>query len=185
MLERHAGCARPNLAWRNRRGQRGSRARRGIEGGTMELRTLRYFVTVVREGSITAAAKSLHVTQPTLSRQLAALEDELGHLLVATHKESRYTVATHSFCQFTDKTGCLIMVHRVVYTVTIEDNEVIIDILDLLTQRSEGLRMLMQVIKDNGSKRVCIRCRKCKLTEGRLRRIAEHLFIRLIKQNFL
>ena len=47
----------------------------------MELRTLRYFVTVVREGSITAAAKSLHVTQPTLSRQLAALEDELGHLL--------------------------------------------------------------------------------------------------------
>ena len=77
------------------------------------------------------------------------------------------------------------MTCRVVYTVTIEDNEVIIDILDLLTQRSEGLRMLMQVIKDNGSKRVCIRCRKCKLTEGRLRRIAEHLFIRLIKQNFL
>ena len=77
------------------------------------------------------------------------------------------------------------MTCRVVYTVTIEDNEVIIDILDLLTQSSEGLRMLMQVIKDNGSKRVCIRCRKCKLTEGRLRRIAEHLFIRLIKQNFL
>lgn len=47
----------------------------------MELRTLRYFVAVVREGSITAAAKSLHVTQPTLSRQLAALEDELGHAL--------------------------------------------------------------------------------------------------------
>ena len=34
----------------------------------MELRTLRYFIAVVREGSITAAAKSLHVTQPTLSR---------------------------------------------------------------------------------------------------------------------
>lgn len=45
----------------------------------MELRTLRYFLAVVREGSITAAAKSLHVTQPTLSRQLGALEDELGH----------------------------------------------------------------------------------------------------------
>lgn len=118
---------------------------------------------------------------------VVAQTDRIGiaDFMVATHKESRYTVATHSFCQFTDKTGCLIMVHRVVYTVTIEDNEVIIDILDLLTQRSEGLRMLMQVIKDNGSKRVCIRCRKCKLTEGRLRRIAEHLFIRLIKQNFL
>lgn len=47
----------------------------------MELRTLRYFTAVVREGSITAAAKALHVTQPTLSRQLAALEDELGHTL--------------------------------------------------------------------------------------------------------
>lgn len=47
----------------------------------MELRTLRYFTTMVREGSITSAAKALHVTQPTLSRQLAALEDELGHSL--------------------------------------------------------------------------------------------------------
>lgn len=53
----------------------------------MELRTLRYFVTVVREGSITAAAKSLHVTQPTLSRQLAALEDELGHLLYQRNRK--------------------------------------------------------------------------------------------------
>lgn len=78
---------------------------------------------------------------------VVAQTDRIGiaDFMVATHKESRYTVATHSFCQFTDKTGCLIMVHRVVYTVTIEDNEVIIDILDLLTQSSEGLRMLMQV----------------------------------------
>lgn len=53
----------------------------------MELRTLRYFTTVVREGSITAAAKSLHVTQPTLSRQLAALEDELGHALYQRNRK--------------------------------------------------------------------------------------------------
>lgn len=44
----------------------------------MELRVLRYFLTVVHEGSITAAAEVLHVTQPTLSRQLAQLERELG-----------------------------------------------------------------------------------------------------------
>lgn len=44
----------------------------------MELRVLRYFLMVVREGSITAAAEVLHVTQPTLSRQLAQLERELG-----------------------------------------------------------------------------------------------------------
>ena len=43
----------------------------------MELRTLRYFLAVVQEGNITNAAKRLHVTQPTLSRQLADLEKEL------------------------------------------------------------------------------------------------------------
>ena len=44
----------------------------------MELRVLRYFVTVAEEGSISYAAKALHVTQPTLSRQLAQLEAEMG-----------------------------------------------------------------------------------------------------------
>jgi DNA-binding transcriptional LysR family regulator len=47
----------------------------------MELRVLRYFLTVAREGSMTAAANFLHVTQPTLSRQLKELEEELGKKL--------------------------------------------------------------------------------------------------------
>lgn len=47
----------------------------------MELRVLRYFVAVAREESITGAAESLHVTQPTLSRQLMELEEELGKKL--------------------------------------------------------------------------------------------------------
>ncbi|PFO06616.1 LysR family transcriptional regulator [Bacillus sp. AFS076308] len=47
----------------------------------MELRVLRYFLTVAREGSMTAAADFLHVTQPTLSRQLKDLEQELGKKL--------------------------------------------------------------------------------------------------------
>ena len=44
----------------------------------MELRVLRYFLAVAREENITAAAESLHVTQPTLSKQLMDLEEELG-----------------------------------------------------------------------------------------------------------
>lgn len=44
----------------------------------MEIRTLRYFLAVVREESITKAADVLHITQPTLSRQLAQMEEEMG-----------------------------------------------------------------------------------------------------------
>ncbi len=47
----------------------------------MELRTLRYFAESARLQSMTRAAESLHVTQPTLSRQLKELEDELGQKL--------------------------------------------------------------------------------------------------------
>jgi DNA-binding transcriptional LysR family regulator len=50
-------------------------------GCFLELRVLRYFLTVAREGSMTAAAEFLHVTQPTLSRQLKDLEQELGKKL--------------------------------------------------------------------------------------------------------
>ena len=44
----------------------------------MEIRVLRYFLTVVREESITKAADVLHITQPTLSRQLSQMEEEVG-----------------------------------------------------------------------------------------------------------
>ena len=47
----------------------------------MELRVLEYFLAVAREQNITRAAESLHLTQPTLSRQLKDLEDEFGKKL--------------------------------------------------------------------------------------------------------
>lgn len=47
----------------------------------MEIRVLRYFLAIAREGSITNAANFLHVTQPTLSRQIRDLEEELGQRL--------------------------------------------------------------------------------------------------------
>ena len=49
--------------------------------GVVELRTLEYFLAVAREGNISNAAKALHITQPTLSRQLSSLEKEFGREL--------------------------------------------------------------------------------------------------------
>ncbi|SDM49031.1 LysR family transcriptional regulator [Lachnospira pectinoschiza] len=47
----------------------------------MEIRVLRYFLEAAREGSMTRAAERLHVTQPTLSKQIKELENELGKQL--------------------------------------------------------------------------------------------------------
>ena len=52
----------------------------------MELRTLRYFLAAAQEENITRAADILHVTQPTLSRQIMDLERELGVTLVQRGK---------------------------------------------------------------------------------------------------
>ena len=54
----------------------------------MEIRTLRYFLAVAREENMTRAAEQLHVTQPTLSKTLKALEDELGKKLFTRHSFS-------------------------------------------------------------------------------------------------
>ena len=54
----------------------------------MEIRTLRYFLAVAREENMTRAAEILHVTQPTLSKQLKSLEEELGKKLFTRHSFS-------------------------------------------------------------------------------------------------
>ena len=66
---------------------------------------------------------------------VVAQTDRIGiaDFMVATHKESRYAIATHSFGQFTDKCGCLLVIHRIIHTVTIENNKIIFNILYLFT----------------------------------------------------
>lgn len=59
----------------------------------MELRVLRYFLAVAREQNITRAAEALHLTQPTLSRQMNELEQEMGAALFK--REGRRTVLTY------------------------------------------------------------------------------------------
>ena len=54
----------------------------------MEIRTLRYFLMTAREENMTRAAELLHVTQPTLSKAMKSLEDELGRKLFTRHSFS-------------------------------------------------------------------------------------------------
>ena len=56
----------------------------------MELRVLNYLLTVANESNITRAAQLLHITQPTLSRQLIQLEQELGVKLFERSSHSVY-----------------------------------------------------------------------------------------------
>lgn len=58
----------------------------------MEIRVLRYFLAIAREGSITNAANYLHLSQPTLSRQISELEEQLGQQLFL--RKSRNMVLT-------------------------------------------------------------------------------------------
>ena len=62
----------------------------------MDIRILRYFLTVAKEQNFTKAAEQLNITQPTLSRQLAAFEEELGTALFI--RESRSITLTEAGC---------------------------------------------------------------------------------------
>ena len=55
----------------------------------VEIRVLKYFLMVAREENITKAANLLHLTQPTLSRQLMQLEEELG---VSLFRRSKHRI---------------------------------------------------------------------------------------------
>lgn len=59
----------------------------------MEIRVLRYFLAVVREEGINRAAEVLHITQPTLSRQISQLEEEIGVKLF--HRGARKITLTN------------------------------------------------------------------------------------------
>ncbi|MGH6681209.1 MAG: LysR family transcriptional regulator, partial [Bradyrhizobium sp.] len=64
----------------------------------MELRHLRYFLAVAEEGSFTLAAERLHTAQPSLSRQIRDLEQEVGaELLVRGARGVELTAPGHAF----------------------------------------------------------------------------------------
>ena len=58
----------------------------------MDIRVLRYFLTVAREESFSKAAETLYLSHPTLSRQIREMEEELGvQLLIRTNRNAQLT----------------------------------------------------------------------------------------------
>lgn len=66
----------------------------------MELRVLKYFITIADEQNISKAADLIHITQPTLSRQIMDLEDELGVKLFARNRQNRKFLLTDEGTRF-------------------------------------------------------------------------------------
>ena len=91
---RRGADKRPGICYnKSRKHTRAPTGRPQEENGT-ELRVLRYYLTVAREENITRAADMLHITQPTLSRQMAELEEELHTRLF--ERTNRKIVLTES-----------------------------------------------------------------------------------------
>lgn len=65
--------------------------------GKMELRQLRYFVAVAEEGNISRAAQKIFLTQSALSRQIKALEEEIGHCLFERQAHSIHLTPTGAY----------------------------------------------------------------------------------------
>ena len=66
----------------------------------MELRVLKYFITIAQEQNISRAAEIIHITQPTLSRQIIELEEELGVQLFERNRQNRKFILTEEGVRF-------------------------------------------------------------------------------------
>lgn len=112
----------------------------------MELRVLHYFLAVTREQSISGAAESLHLSQPTLSRQLKDLEDELGKQLMIRGNR-RITLTEEGMLLRKRAEEILNLVQKTEHEITISNENISGDIY-IGTGETDGIRLVAQVAKE-------------------------------------
>ncbi|MBS6195963.1 MAG: LysR family transcriptional regulator [Clostridiales bacterium] len=115
----------------------------------MELRVLNYFLTVAREQSIIRAAKSLHLSQPTLSTQIRNLEEELGRqLLIRGTKGSRKITLTEEGMILKKRAEEILdLVKKAEKEITLSDNIIIGDVY-IGTGETDAFRLLAKAAKE-------------------------------------
>ena len=114
----------------------------------MELRVLQYFLAVAREQSISAAAESLHLSQPALSTQLKAMETELGkQLLIRGTKGSRKVLLTEEGMILRKRAEeILSLVKRTEEEITCSDETIVGDVY-IGTGETDIVRLFAQAAK--------------------------------------
>ncbi|MCC8182930.1 MAG: LysR family transcriptional regulator [Clostridiales bacterium] len=111
----------------------------------MELRVLHYFLTVTREQSILGAAQALHLSQPTLSRQLREMEEELGKQLFI-RSNRKITLTEEGMLLRKRAEEILSLVDRTKDELSLSD-EVIAGDIHIGAGESEGIRFLAKAAK--------------------------------------
>ena len=111
----------------------------------MEIRTLRYFLAVAYEGNISRAAESLYIAQPSLSRQIQALEKELGCQLFI-RKSHRVELTPEGLELRSRATEILEMVDRVESDFAEKGNEAVVGDVHIVAAETAGMRTVARVI---------------------------------------
>ncbi|HIZ70995.1 MAG TPA: LysR family transcriptional regulator [Candidatus Atopostipes pullistercoris] len=111
----------------------------------MDTRLLEYFLTIAQEENMTRAAEILHVTQPTLSKQLNKLEDLFGVKLF--HRESRRMVLTKEGYVLRNRAKSILDLTDKTFNDLQKSEEVIHGTIKLSVAESDGFRHLVKIIK--------------------------------------
>ncbi len=115
----------------------------------MELRVLQYFLAVAREQSIVRAAESLHLSQPTLSTQIKAMEEELGkQLLIRGTKGSRKVTLTEEGMILRKRAEEILnLVQKTEKEISLSDQVIVGDIY-IGTGETDAVRFIAKAAKD-------------------------------------
>lgn len=111
----------------------------------MEIRVLKYFLAIAREQSISGAAESLHISQPTLSRQIRDLEDELGKTLF-TRGSHRITLTEEGMILRKRAEEMVELVRRTENEIALSDQGIAGDIC-IAAGETDGIRLVANLIK--------------------------------------